>query len=127
MPPTSPRSRFRDALGAARSVLLVGDYGSGKSEVAVNLALRLAAEALPAVADRAPERVAIADLDLVNPYFRCAKPTCRSPRPGSRRRPGAGQQFADLPILLPQVKGLLQDEGTLAVLDVGGDEVGRAC
>ena len=38
--------------------------------------------------------------------------------------PRDGQQHADLPILLPEVKGLLQDPGTLSVLDVGGDEVG---
>jgi hypothetical protein len=38
--------------------------------------------------------------------------------------PGGGHAFADLPILLPEVKGLLQDGRTVAILDVGGDEVG---
>lgn len=109
---------LRAAPSSLRSLILVGDYGSGKSEVAVNLALRLAAEA--------PERrLAIADLDLVNPYFRCRE--AREPLEQAGIRvvvPGGGHEFADLPILLPDIKGLLQDPQALSVLDVGGDEVG---
>jgi hypothetical protein len=110
------------AKSSVRSILLVGDYGSGKSEVAVNLALRLAAE-MAESGD--PRRAAIADLDLVNPYFRCREARAPLEEAGIRVvMPGDGHQFADLPILLPQVKGLLQDEQTRSILDVGGDEVG---
>jgi hypothetical protein len=106
-----------------RIVLLVGDYGSGKTEVAVNLAFRFAAEA----GARGPETVAIADLDLVNPYFRCRE--AREPLEAAGIRvvmpiSAEGHQYADLPILLPEVKGLVQDRNTRAILDVGGDEVG---
>lgn len=101
-----------------RTVLLVGDYGSGKTEVAVNLALHLA--------QTIPERqLTIADLDLVNPYFRCRE--AREPLQQAGIRvvvPGGGHEHADLPILQPEVKGLLQAPDTLAVLDVGGDQVG---
>ena len=45
--------------GAVRVV--TGHYGSGKTEVSVSLAMRLAAQGVP---------VALADLDVVNPYFR---------------------------------------------------------
>jgi hypothetical protein len=103
-----------------RSILICGDYGSGKSEVSVNLALHLRE-----AAERAALKLAIADLDLVNPYFRCRE--AREPLQAAGIRvvaPRDGQQHADLPILLPEVKGLLQDEHTLSVLDVGGDEVG---
>ena len=101
------------------SVMLVGDYGSGKTEVAVNLALRLAADA----SDRG--QVAIADLDLVNPYFRSREAVVPLQQAGLRVvMPRGGHQYADLPILLPEVKGLLQEHGTLSILDVGGDEVG---
>lgn len=102
---------------ATRAVILVGDYGSGKTEIAVNLALQLAAtQAYP---------IAIADLDLVNPYFRCREAVEPLERVGIRVViPQGGHRFADLPILLPQVKGLLQNDDQLAVLDVGGDEVG---
>ena len=44
-----------------RVTLFAGHYGSGKTNIAVNYALRLASEG---------KRTAIADLDIVNPYFR---------------------------------------------------------
>ena len=44
-----------------RLTLLCGHYGSGKTNVAVNLAMRLRQQY---------EKVALADLDIVNPYFR---------------------------------------------------------
>lgn len=100
-------------------LLLVGDYGSGKTEVAVNLAFYLAAAAAR------PERVVIADLDLVNPYFRCRE--ARTPLEAAGIRvvmPADGLQFADLPILLPEVKGLVQKPGGQVILDVGGDVAG---
>ncbi len=103
---------------SARCVVLVGDYGSGKTEIAVNLAFDLVA--------RAPGKsVAIADLDLVNPYFRCREAAEPLEEAGVLVViPQGGHRFADLPILLPQVKGLLQNDGIWAILDVGGDDVG---
>ena len=44
-----------------RLTLFAGHYGSGKTNIAVNYALLLAAEG---------KQVCIADLDIVNPYFR---------------------------------------------------------
>ena len=103
-----------------RGVLLLGDYGSGKTEVAVNLALSLAMAV-------GSGKVTIADLDLVNPYFRCREALAPMEAVGVEvLMPKDGHAFADLPILLPGVKGLLQRthrEGW-AILDVGGDEVG---
>lgn len=111
-------TRILDPDSPIHSLVLVGDYGSGKTEVSVNLALHLAA----AGSRRA---LAIADLDLVNPYFRCREAREPLERAGVRVvSPEGGHAFADLPILLPQVKGLLQDRETLSVLDVGGDEAG---
>ena len=51
-----------DGLGSRRLTIVTGHYGVGKTELAVNLALALAAEGT------AP--VMLADLDIVNPYFR---------------------------------------------------------
>lgn len=110
-------SRILEDNGNIDSFVLVGDYGSGKTEVAVNLSLLLAQDT--------SSPVAIADLDLVNPYFRCREAHEPLEERGIRVvMPEGGHQFADLPILMPQVKGLLQDDRTLSVLDVGGDEVG---
>jgi hypothetical protein len=110
--------RAFDAEVRPNAIALVGDYGSGKTEVAVNLALDLARE-------RDAGGLAIADLDLVNPYFRCREACEPLEQAGIRVvMPRGGQQHADLPILLPQVKGLLQDPSAMAILDVGGDEAG---
>ncbi len=98
------------------AVLVVGDYGSGKTEVSVNLALHAAG---------GRDAVALADLDLVNPYFRSREAAASLIERGVRVvMPEGGHKHADLPILLPSVKGLLQDRDTFAILDVGGDEVG---
>ena len=100
-----------------RLLMVVGNYGSGKTEVSVNLALQLA---------RAGRTVQVADLDLVNPYFRCREARHLMEAHGIRVviPPGA-QAFADLPILLPEVRGMLHPPaGTVTVFDVGGDDVG---
>ena len=98
-----------------RIVLLVGNYGSGKTEVAVNLAIRLAAQ----------QSVSIADLDLVNPYFRCREARAEMETFGVKVINPEGEFVAaDLPIVLPEIRGALAGgEGTL-IFDVGGDDVG---
>ena len=58
-----------------RLTLVTGHYGTGKTEFSVNLALALAAEGA---------RTALADLDIVNPYFRSRE------RRELRRRRGSG-------------------------------------
>ena len=100
-----------------RLVMIVGNYGSGKTEVAVNLCLRLA---------RAGRRVQIADLDIVNPYFRCREARGTMEARGIRVVvPPGPQAWADLPIILPEIHGLLHPAGdSVAIFDVGGDDVG---
>ena len=100
-----------------RVIAIVGNYGSGKTELAVNLALELS---------RAGRRVQIADLDLVNPYFRCRDARELMESHGIRVvvPPGA-QAWADLPILLPEIRGMLRPpDGTVTIFDVGGDDAG---
>ena len=97
-------------------VIIVGAYGSGKTEVAINLAVYMNAKGTP---------VRLADLDLVNPYFRT-----REARQALRRLgidvvlPPARYMQADLPILTPEVSGMLRHPSGLTLLDVGGDDVG---
>ncbi len=97
--------------------MLVGAYGSGKTEVAVNLAIRWA---------RAGHKVQLADLDLVNPYFRSREQQRLMESHGVRVVvPPGNLAGADLPIVLPEVIGLLQPApDTITLFDVGGDEVG---
>jgi hypothetical protein len=97
-------------------VIIVGNYGSGKTEVTVNLACHH---------QRLGMRVQVADLDLVNPYFRVreARKTLESMGIGVVLPPEQLMQ-ADLPVLVPQVAGLLGGSADLAIMDVGGDDVG---
>lgn len=96
--------------------IIVGDYGSGKTEVSVNLALER---------KRAGVDVRIADLDLVNPYFRT-----REARQQLQSRgidlvlPPPAYLYADLPILSPAIAGLLRRPSPLTILDVGGEDAG---
>jgi len=97
-------------------VLFTGNYGSGKTEVAVNYAAYFARTGLD---------TKIVDLDLVNPYFRCRE--AREPLEAlgvTVVAPGGELQSADLPILLPQVRGSIEHATGLTILDVGGDNVG---
>ncbi len=95
---------------------IVGTYGSGKTEVSINLALQGKA---------AGKDVAVADLDLVNPYFRT-----REARLTLNRMdvdivlPPLAYLNADLPILTPAVSGLIRAPRELTILDLGGEDNG---
>ena len=58
-----------------RIQIITGHYGSGKTEYAVNLALHLVQE---------HENVALADMDIVNPYFRSYEQAKRLEEAGIR-------------------------------------------
>ena len=104
-------------LPLERVVLVTGNYGSGKSEVAVNWVLHLARAGL--------RDLAIADLDVVNPYFRCREAREPLEEAGVRVVAPKGELFhSERPIILPEIKGLLQRSDGVALLDVGGDDVG---
>ena len=96
--------------------IFVGAYGSGKTEVALNWAFRRAADG---------ERVAIADLDLVNPFFRSRELRVELEAAGIRLlAPGGELAEADLPIIVPEVRGAIHDPDVHLILDVGGDDAG---
>ena len=98
-------------------LIIVGSYGSGKTEVAVNLSRYLA--------NTTRGRVAIADLDIVNPYFRSREANQALEALGVRCiNPTGGEFYADLPIILPEIKGAIESREELLVLDVGGDDAG---
>jgi len=97
-------------------VIIAGNYGSGKTEVAINLAM----ERRLAGAD-----VRIADLDLVNPYFRTREARAVLSDLGVEIvLPPAQYMHADLPILSPSVAGLIRRSDGLTILDAGGDDAG---
>lgn len=99
-----------------RVTVFTGDFGSGKTEVAVNYSLALA---------ELERGVRIADLDLIKPYFRSREALALLEGRGIEVITPRGEHLtSELPILLPEVKGLLQSRVGLAVLDVGGHDLG---
>lgn len=98
-------------------LVIVGGYGSGKSEVAVNLARFLIATT--------GQPVTIADLDIINPYFRSREAATELAALGVRSLVPPGEQVqADLPIVIPEIKGAIESHEGCLILDVGGDDVG---
>lgn len=99
-----------------RVVAFTGTFGSGKTEVAVNFTEQWA---------RFHPAVSIADLDVVNLYFRSRDVAAHFADLDIRvLAPGGEATMADLPIIVPQVRGALRDPERHLVLDVGGDDLG---
>ncbi len=97
-------------------VVIVGNYGSGKTEVAINLAVHRRRDGVA---------VRLADLDLVNPYFRTREARSALAALGiDIVLPPHRYRHADLPILDPAVAGLIRQPFQLTILDAGGDDVG---
>ncbi len=97
----------------AQLYIITGHYGSGKTEFAVNLALALA---------RAGHKTALADLDIVNPYF-CSRERQELLEQAGVRVILSSAGNADVPALNPAVLSLLE-QGGAGVMDVGGDAAG---
>ena len=99
-----------------RITLLCGHYGSGKTNIAVNLALALRENY---------SKVAIADLDIVNPYFRTKDSAEELLKADINLIVSeyAGSNV-DIPALPQGMYSLTDDKSVRAVIDVGGDDRG---
>ncbi|MBR4428569.1 MAG: hypothetical protein IKS78_04360 [Clostridia bacterium] len=99
-----------------RVTLFAGHYGSGKSSLAVEYALKLASEG---------DRTIIADLDIVNPYFRSMDSRAELESAGVDVivSPYAGSNV-DVPALPGEMYRIVDDREVKAVVDVGGDDRG---
>ena len=101
---------------AKRLTLFAGHYGSGKTNIAVNYAFRLAREG---------KRVCIADLDIVNPYFRTKDSEAELESMGIKLvSPQYANTNVDLPALPAESYRLVQDRSTYGIMDIGGDDRG---
>ncbi len=99
-----------------RVTLFAGHYGSGKTNIAVNYALKLKNEG---------KGVKIADLDIVNPYFRTKDSAKQLEAAGIELiSPAFANTNVDLPALPAEVYSLMQNKNYFAVLDIGGDDRG---
>ncbi len=97
-------------------VVVVGNYGSGKTEVTINLAVER---------KKAGIDVRVADLDLVNPYFRTREARKQLTALGiDLVLPPEEMLYADLPLLSPMVAGMIRKPSELTIIDVGGSDAG---
>ena len=99
-----------------RITLLCGHYGSGKTNIALNMAYEI---------KKNYDNVAIADLDIVNPYFRTTDSAEELKQNGIRLIASeyAGSNV-DIPALPQDMYSITDDKSVKAVIDVGGDDRG---
>ena len=99
-----------------RITIFAGHYGSGKTNISVNYALWLKENY---------ENVVIADLDIVNPYFRSKDSEKNLAQRGIRL---ISSEFAnsnvDVPAMPAEAYSIIDNKNTVAVIDVGGDDRG---
>ena len=99
-----------------RLTLICGHYGSGKTNIALNYALSL---------KREEGAVTVADLDIVNPYFRTKDSRTELEEAGIRL---ICSEYAntnvDIPALPPELYSITHDKNHRVVLDIGGDDRG---
>ncbi len=99
-----------------RVTILVGHFGSGKTEIAINSALELAGRG---------ERVTLVDLDTVKPYFRCRALASRVAERDVRVVASDVEQAGlDVPTISSDLHAIFAKDGRRVIVDVGGDPVG---
>ena len=104
-----------ETVDRPRLYLFAGHYGSGKSEVAVNFAIKLARS----------HRTAIVDFDIINTFFRSASARATLEQKGIRViAPIYANTNVDVPALPAEISSLFDDKDIKAVFDVGGDSAG---
>ena len=96
--------------------IFCGHYGSGKTEVSLNYAIKLAKQG---------KKVSIVDMDIVNPYFRTADARKILSEYGIEM---IASEFAnsnlDIPTIPQEVKKVFFDTDRVILFDVGGDDDG---
>ncbi|MBQ8533310.1 MAG: hypothetical protein IJ462_00570 [Clostridia bacterium] len=99
-----------------RVTLFCGHYGSGKTNVAVNVAFQ---------EKKVYNKVSVADLDIVNPYFRTKDSAKDFEEQGiSLISSHYANTNLDIPALPPEIYSIVDDRSTRFIVDVGGDDRG---
>lgn len=99
-----------------RIKIITGHFGSGKTEIAINLALK---------EKEKYQKVAISDLDVINPYFRSRDTTDILEEKGIEVIAPKGKlATSDLPIVTREIYRVIYKEEYRLIIDVGGDKDG---
>ncbi|WP_368294350.1 hypothetical protein [Dehalobacter sp. TBBPA1] len=103
-------------MQSARVTIFAGHYGSGKTSIAVNYALWL---------KKSHQKVTIADLDIVNPYFRTKDSAQMLKRSGIKLiSSDYANSNVDIPAVPGEINAIFDERDAYAVIDVGGDDRG---
>ncbi|MBQ6373194.1 MAG: hypothetical protein IJJ45_01765 [Clostridia bacterium] len=104
-----------------RIAVVTGHYGSGKTEFCVSLAMQLAGRDPDGYA-----RLALADLDIINPYFRSRERSSLLESVGVSVYGSAyGHEVtAEIPELAANIRAPLEDRACRTLLDLGGNDAG---
>ena len=106
-----------DLLQDYRYLVLTGNYGSGKTELALNLALQFSQSS----------KTTLVDLDIVNPYFRSGEKAEEMRRAGVRMlMPTYAMTTVDIPALPAEIQSVFEVPSDKVIFDVGGDDTGAA-
>ena len=101
-----------------RLTIIIGAYGSGKSEIAVNMSLAQR-KALP------DKKLLIADMDIVNPFYRSSDCALVLKEAGIRLvTPLYAGSNVDAPVLPPDMYVIFDDESYQGIFDIGGEDMG---
>ena len=96
-------------------LIIIGNFGSGKTELALNIAFE-AAET---------KKVTFVDLDIVNPYFRSTERKAELEAAGIRLlSPSFTNLGVEVPSLPAEIFSAFSDNSDLVIFDVGGDDTG---
>ena len=101
-----------------RLCIIIGAYGSGKSEIAVNMSLAQR-KVMP------DKKLLIADLDIVNPFYRSSDCASVLEKAGIRLvTPLYAGSNVDAPVLPPDMYVIFDDESYQGIFDIGGEDMG---
>jgi hypothetical protein len=103
--------------GGPRLTVISGAFGTGKTEIAINLALQLR--------EAGHDPVTLVDLDIVNLYFRSRQKAYDLEQKGIRVVSSVeGMENADMPALSPAINGCFDRKDGPVVFDLGGSDLG---
>ncbi len=99
-----------------RYYVIIGNFGSGKTELALNMAFEAAAKG---------EKVTLVDIDVINPYFRSTERKAELNAAGIRLiSPNFTSSGVEVPSIPAEIFSVFSDNSDLVIFDVGGDPVG---
>lgn len=101
----------------SRIKIFTGHFGSGKTEIAINYAIKMSKEG---------KKVALVDMDTINPYFSIRDIKAKMEKDYMMRVISTSKDLinAELMVLSAEILSVFNDKSYEVILDVGGDNVG---